>query len=116
MKDRQRVHIGMVNSYNVLTRKARVIDVIESPIPIFAHIVDDVLQKSEIDLIIGYFEMIEEYEKCIELKCVSQTLFYDNGEPKEMKQCECLMPSYAPRYDDVMICCKCNNPIVYERV
>ncbi len=116
MKERQVAHIGMINSYNVLTRKARVIDVIESAIPIFAHIVDEDIRKSDIDLIISYFEMIEEYEKCIELKCVSQTLFDENGEPKTMQVCECVMPSYAPKYDDVMICCKCNNPIIYERV
>lgn len=115
MTDRQRVHVGMMNSYNVLTNKVKLIDVIESSIPIFAHIIDEVPNKNELELIISYFENIEEYEKCIELKCVVQSFFNDDGSLKKIHKCECDMPSFALEYSDNMVCSKCNNRILYER-
>jgi hypothetical protein len=114
MTDRQRIHVGMVNSYNILTKKAKVMDIIESSIPIFAHIVDHGVKKYEIDLMISYFESIEEYEKCIELKCISQLLFNDDGSEKDIPSCKCDMPSYGTVYDETMFCSRCNNQIVYE--
>ena len=114
MNERQRIHIGMMNSYNVLTGKARLIEVIESAIPIFAHVVDKPIRLQDIHLMKMYFEEIEEYEKCIELSCLVQSLFDQDGNLKKIHSCECDMP-LMPRYDDKMICQTCNKYIVYEQ-
>lgn len=113
MTERQRVHIGMMNSYNILTGKARVIEVVESAIPIFAHVIDRPIKAADLYLIRLYFEEIEEYEKCIEISCLSQTLFDENGKRKEIQTCKCDMPS-IPKYDDIMKCKTCDKHIVYE--
>lgn len=114
MNEKQRIHIAMMNSYNALTGKARIVEIIESAVPVFAHVIDRPLRVQELGLIKAYFESIEQYEKCIELTCIHQELFDKDGNPKEVFACDCDMPG-MPKYDDKMKCTICNNRIVYEQ-
>ena len=115
MTDRQRIHIGMINSYNVLTKKAKFVDVVESSVPLFAHLMDGGLRKKDIDMMIEYFKEIEEYEKCIELSFISTEWFNDDGSVIQKPECECDMPSFGYEYNDDMVCSTCNKRLFYER-
>jgi len=114
MNEKQRIHIAMMNSYNVLTKKNKLVEIIESAIPVFAHVVDRPLHSKELMFIKAYFESIEQYEKCIEITCIYQELFDDNGNLREIDTCDCDMPG-MPKYDDKMKCTICDKNIVYEQ-
>jgi hypothetical protein len=114
MNEKQRIHIAMMNSYNTLTNKARIVEIVESALPIFGHVIDKPLRAVDLEFVQKYFESIEEYEKCIELAFVYMELFDDNGKMKKIETCDCDMPG-MPKYDDKMKCTICDKYIVYEQ-
>lgn len=106
MNNTQTVHIGMLNSFNVLTEKATIEDVISSGLAYFAHAPDEESVMQSIEFMIFYFKGIEMYEKCAELKKYIEKTFNEDGTYKE-KFCNCEYPNIET-YISKPKCSVCN--------
>ena len=99
MKEARDIHIAMMNSYNMLTEKASIEQIINSGVGLFAHSPEEDSQLESVEFMISYFKNIEMYEKCSELKKYIDNTFDEHGLYKEDK-CECEMPEiyeYTPK-------------------
>lgn len=109
MTEQQQVHIGMINSFNIITQRNTIQEIMSSGIGYFAHIPDRDPDFETIEDMILYFSEIEMYEKCIEL-----TLYLDENFNKDrsekIKRCECDYPD-IDNYGYKMRCVKCGNRI-----
>jgi hypothetical protein len=102
----QIVHIGMINSYNIITGKASIEQVLLSGIGFLAHPPDE-LEPEHIELVIMYFEQLEMYEICQELRRVFDENYHADGTPRDL-ECLCDYPKIN-EYSRVMRCGTCNN-------
>jgi hypothetical protein len=96
----------MLNSFNVITEKVSVDDVIRSGIGVFAHIPDEEPSIEVIDFMIFYFKEMEMYDKCAALKKYIECNYNEDGKPKE-ERCKCEYPDiieYVPKIK----CAVCN--------
>jgi len=109
MTGSQVVHIGMLNSYNVLTGKATMSDVINSNVSLFAHVPDEDIDSQFIDLMILYFQDCEMFEHCAELLHFYKENFNDDGTRKG-EECECEFPDIK-EYTNQIKCSQCKNNI-----
>lgn len=91
MTEQQKIHIAMMNSYNVLTGAASIDSVINSNIPMFSHTIDEEPNFHNIMFIVRYFEEVEMFEECLNLKIYIDNTFDENGNPKEIL-CSCPYP------------------------
>ena len=92
MNNTQTVHIGMLNSFNVLTGKVTIDKIISSGLAYFAHAPDEEAAMQSVEFMIFYFQGIEMYEKCAELKNYIKKTFNKDGTYKE-KFCKCEYPN-----------------------
>lgn len=106
MRKEQRIHVGMVNSFNAITKKASFIEIVNSGINIFAHSPEDKNEYETVKFIISYFKDLEMYEKCSELTEYLNKTFNDDGSYKE-PQCDCDLPEIKSYFPDVK-CSICN--------
>ncbi len=107
MNSTQMTHIGMINSFNILTEKVSVEQVINAGIGVFAHLPDEEAALDSINFMIFYFKEIEMYEKCAQLKEYVAKTFNEDGTYKE-GCCKCDMPEideYVPKIK----CSLCNQ-------
>jgi hypothetical protein len=91
MTDAKKVHIAVINSFNVITKRATVSKILSSDVPVFAHDVLNGLDRRSMNLIIKHLEKVEMFEKCAELKKIRVPA------PKKVSQiyddiCECSFP------------------------
>lgn len=91
MRQSQIVHISMINSYNVLINKVNIEHIVLSGLPFFSHAKDEEDAKLSIEFMITYFQDIEMYEKCSELKKYIEETFDNDGNYKEAL-CSCEYP------------------------
>lgn len=106
MTSTQIVHVGMVNSYNIITGKASLEEVMMSGIGYLAHPPDE-LDSGHLEMIIMYFEEVEMYEICHELRRVFNENYHPDGTPKDL-ECLCDLP-LIESYSRTMRCGHCNN-------
>lgn len=106
MKQSQVVHLGMINSYNVLVNKVSVDEIIFSGIVAFAHSPEEKDAKQSVEFMIKYFQDIEMYEKCSALKKYIEETFDENGKYKE-PFCDCEYPDIK-EYSKIPTCSVCN--------
>jgi hypothetical protein len=106
MTSNQIIHVGMINSYNIITGKASLEEVMMSGISYLAHAPDD-LEAGQLELIIFYFEEMEMYEICHELRKIYEENYHPDGTPKEL-DCLCDTP-VIEKYTRNMRCGTCNN-------
>jgi len=99
----------MINSFNIITQRNSIYEVMSSGIGYFAHIPDREPDLEILEGMIDYFSEIEMFEKCIELMSYMGEHFNDDGTEK-LKRCECEYPS-IDKYDYKMICTTCGNRI-----
>ena len=93
------IHVGMINSFNVLVGNVSIDDVIKSGVGVFAHVPDEETALESINFMIFYFKEIEMYEKCAQLKQYIDKTFNEDGTYKE-ECCECDYPEideYIPK-------------------
>lgn len=109
MNIKQKLHLAMINTYNIVTKRATLEDVLNSEINILAHVPDETISKEVYNMLIDYFGEIEMYEKCSELSSLSQENFNEDGTPKEIL-CECDYPEFNG-YEEIIKCNKCKKPI-----
>lgn len=100
------MHVGMINSYNVLVGNATVEMVVNAGIGVFAHLPDEELSKEAIEFMIFYFKEMEMYERCAKLQVYIGENYNDDGSFKE-ERCACEYPEineYVPKVK----CSVCN--------
>lgn len=106
MTSTQIVHVGMINSYNIIMGKASLEQVMMSGIGYLAHPPDE-LESEHLEMIIMYFEEVEMYEHCHELRRVFEESYNPDGTPKEL-ECLCDFP-VIESYSRVIRCGNCKN-------
>lgn len=109
MTEQQRVHVAMINSFNVLTKRTTVGRVVYSDIPLIAHDLHLGVDEKALSFMISYFESIEMFEKCEELKKIYQSTFDDEGALIQ-DLCECEYPD-PKKYSKKTKCETCKKPI-----
>lgn len=62
------IHIAFINSYDVIILGKKPLDMLNGETGWFAHNPKGKPTKDEIDGMLNYFELIEDYEKCLEIK------------------------------------------------
>jgi len=110
MNKDQVIHIGMVNSFNLLTERFAFQDIAMSGIAMFAHTPDEDISAKELDHIIIYFQEIEMFEYCAELLDYRKKNFNEDGSMK-VKECECKFPSIK-EYKLKSTCSACKKRLV----
>ena len=110
MNREQTVHVGMINSFNVITGRSTVEKIINSGIGILAHPPDEEVDHKLIKFMIEYFQNLEMFERCVDLKAYYDKNFNEDGTPK-FKVCECTLPEIKS-YDAPVHCSNCNKRII----
>lgn len=100
------MHVGMINSYNVLTGSASVEMVVNSGIGVFAHVPDEDISLEGIEFMIFYFKELEMYEKCAKLQDYIEKTYKSDGSFKE-ERCVCEYPEIG-EYVSKIKCSVCN--------
>jgi hypothetical protein len=99
----------MINSYNVITNKVTVEDITNSGIGIFCHSIEEKDGMESIEFMIKYFQNLEMYEKCSDLKEYIKDTFNTDGTYKD-SLCECSYPEIES-YTPIVKCSICNLKI-----
>lgn len=107
MNKQQSIHVGMINSFNILTDRADLNEIISSGIGVFAHIPDEDISKEVLDLIIYYFQEHEMFEHCSELMDYYNENFKEDGTIIE-NDCDCEYPEIE-EYVKKMKCLNCGK-------
>jgi hypothetical protein len=107
MTQEQMIHIGMINSFNIITGRNTLDEIIKSDVNIFSHAPDEDPPFELVQLMIEYFSSFEMFEKCIELTLYLEDNFNQEGLPKE-ERCECILP-VIQEYSRKMYCGKCSK-------
>jgi len=102
----QTVYISMINSFNLITEKATIEDIIYSGIGIFAHIPNEDIDEEDVNVMISYFEKLDMYEHCSELINYINDEYNDDGSYRH-KECECDFP-IIKNYVKKMKCSRCD--------
>lgn len=110
MRQKQLLHVAMLNSYNLITGKATYEAITESPIAMFAHLPDEPLESSNIKMLISYFEGKEMFEHCANIKKIYDIRFNPDGSPKDY-ECQCDYPEILRYEYDEVRCALCENII-----
>jgi hypothetical protein len=109
MTEHQKVHIAMINSYNVITGKCKWTDVLNSNIPYFAHTLDGSVNLFELNQIIFYFRSLEMFEECAKLQEYLEENFDKEGNKTE-EGCACDYP-VIKKYSIKTICSSCKKKV-----
>ena len=109
MKDNQQVHIGMINSFNIITERVSIYEVMSSGIGYFAHVPDREPELEILDDMIDYFSEIDMFEKCIELMKYKSE-YYNEDASEKINSCQCDYP-VIENYHYKMVCASCGNRI-----
>lgn len=108
MTRQQTVHIGMINSFNVITGVATIEQVVNSGIGILAHVPDED-ELEHIGLMVYYFQEHEMYEYCAILKKHIKDTYNEDGTRRE-PSCECEYPTIG-EYVRKMKCLECGKSL-----
>jgi hypothetical protein len=109
MTEQQKIHVAMINSFNVITGKATVDDVLDSNVALFSHNFNEELDFDIVMFILKYFSDIDMFEQCAELKKIIHDTFDSNGKYRD-KSCECPYPSIK-EYKSITECNSCKRKI-----
>ena len=109
MTRQQVVHIGMINSFNIITGAVSLDQVINSGLGVIAHVPEED-ELEFINLMIHYFQEHEFYEYCSVLKKYKEDTYYDDGSLKE-QQCDCEYPEIK-EYSIKVKCSGCNKRLL----
>jgi hypothetical protein len=109
MNSNQALHIGMLNSYNMIMDTATIEDIVKSGLSIFAHVPDDEIELEDLELMLEYFETHEMYEYCANIVNYIHNNFNPDGTYIE-ESCECELPTITS-YTKKIKCGECNKRI-----
>ena len=101
------IHVGMINSFNIITERNTIEEIGLSDINIFAHFPNEDIEIENIELMVEYFQSCELFENCIELL----EYIHDNYDEHGMRitnDCECPQPIILG-YRNKIHCGHCNK-------
>lgn len=107
MNKQQRLHVGMINSFNLITERVTIEEIIDSGISVFAHVPDSDIKFKDINLMLLYFKDLEMFEECSEIVEYINQNFNDDGSPIE-QECECEYPE-IDKYIKKIKCSNCKK-------
>jgi hypothetical protein len=107
MNKQQTMHVGMMNSYNILMDKVSLDTVVQSGVGIFAHVPDEEPRLDDIEMMIIYFQDHDMFEICSDLVKYIEENYNQNGSLKG-SQCDCEYPTLK-EYTRKMKCATCNK-------
>jgi hypothetical protein len=113
MTDEQYIHIAMLNSFNVVTGKISIEDLLYSGLNMVIHLPSEDIEEEKLLIMIAYFEQEEMYEECIELRKIYDERFSEITIPKPVVKniCDCKKPT-IPKYGRSVRCGTCNKQII----
>lgn len=100
------IHLGFLNSYNLLTGNTSIEDIVKSGAGIFSYPPDEDAPLEAIELMIFYFKEMEMYDKCAVLQKYIEKNYNKEGKFIE-KKCECDYPE-IDEYIPKVKCSICN--------
>lgn len=100
----------MLNSYNIIVGKATVDEILNSGIPMFAHVPNEDITAEALEFLIHYFESYDMFERCANLKEFYNENFNEDGSPKDVL-CNCELPE-VDEYIEKVRCYKCNKKLI----
>lgn len=112
MNREQSLHVGMINSYNLLTEKASFRDIVDSGVGVFAHMPDEDIVKENVEFIIYYFQELQMFEYCAELNLFVKENFNKDGSRKDI-DCKCELPDISI-YKVTAKCERCGKRLQYN--
>lgn len=107
MTQEQTVHVGVINSFNLLTERNSFDEIITSDLSLFAHNPDKDPAIEVINFMIDYFKSYEMFEYCAELMQYLGENYDDDGFFIQ-RGCECPLPLIT-EYSSKMYCGTCNK-------
>lgn len=107
MNKEQSIHVGMINSYNLLMERATFDEILTAGLGVFAHIPDEDIDYKNVELIILYFQELQMFEHCAHLKKYLEENYNKDGSFK-VEECECYLPEIV-QYTNKMKCANCNK-------
>lgn len=110
MTQEQIIHIGMINTFNLITERNTFEDIITSDLSFLAHVPDQDTPIKLIQLMIGYFQSCEMFEHCADLVMYLDLNYNEDGTKKQYG-CECSQPVISS-YSKKMFCEKCKKRLL----
>lgn len=109
MTEQQQLHIGMINSFNIISGKCSAFEVMSSGVGFFAHIPDEDPDYETVNNMLDYFAEIDMFEKCVEIVEYMEANFNEDGTDK-VAVCECERPAIES-YSKKVFCANCGKRI-----
>ena len=109
MTQEQLIHVGMINSFNLITERNTLDEIIMSDVSLFAHIPDEDVPLDLIRLMIEYFQSYDMFENCADLMDYAALNYNEDG-TRITNDCECPQPVIT-EYSKNMYCGHCQKRI-----
>lgn len=114
----EKLHEAMMNSFNLVTNRITYDDLFNLGKFFLIHLPDEPITQFDLDVMIQYFEDLEMYENCAELKKIQDEQFNDDGihivwEDEEI--CECKNPKIYDDAEGVIRCKTCQKRFSWWR-
>lgn len=103
----EKLHQAMMNSFNLITNKITYNDLFDLGKFYLVHIPDEPVTIYDLDIMIDYFEELEMYENCAELKKLLDIELEEEQNQEEV--CECKNPKIYDDEDGNIKCQTCNK-------
>jgi len=107
MTQEQTIHVGVINSFNLITERNSFEEIVESDLSLFAHNPNVDPPIEVINFMIDYFKSYEFFENCAELMQYLGENYDDDGVFIH-RECECSLPLIT-EYSEKMYCGICDK-------
>ena len=111
MTTEQMLHIGMINSFNIITGRNSFNEILDSGVSMFAHNPQRNPDYNVVALMIEYFASVDMFEECSEIRRYIDSNYDISGNFIE-NECDCPQPKIG-EYKAVMHCLKCKKILKY---
>jgi hypothetical protein len=99
----------MINSYNLITGKAKIEEIIYTGVGVFNINPNNDISEEDLDDMLSYFESVDMFEHCAEIANYKQKEFNPDGSYVQ-SSCECDMP-LIESYSLFISCGQCKGRI-----
>lgn len=109
MTQEQMIHVGMINSFNLLTERNTLEEIAMSDVSLFSHVPDEEVPIELVHFMIDYFQSCDMFENCVDLMEYIALNYNENG-TRIANDCECPQP-VIKKYKRKMYCGHCEKRI-----
>tara|TARA_R110000868_G_scaffold23293_1_gene94170 strand:+ start:372 stop:707 length:336 start_codon:yes stop_codon:yes gene_type:complete len=107
MTQEQIIHVGMINSFNLITERNTLEEIATPDLSLFAHVPDEEIPLDLIQLMMDYFQSFDMFEYCIDLVQYIALNYNEDG-TRIQDGCECSQPTIK-EYSKKMHCGTCSK-------